>query len=241
MNVTIFCENGEWLFKGAQKEAYPNGMANALASIYEEAGLNVSLALQDRGNDGPCLTDEMLEKTDVLLWWGHGLHEQVSDALVEKIIERVWRGMGVIFLHSAHLAKPFRRLLGTPCSLKWREKDEKERLWFLKPGHPVFAGLEGEYLDIPHEEMYGEPFGIPEPDELLGIGWFKGGEVFRSLAVFNRYAGKVIYFQPGHESNATYLLPQVRRLLLNLANYAAPTTALPKITCPMVQELEKLD
>lgn len=240
MNITIFCEASPWLYKGEQIKAYPMSMPKALSSIFEENGDNVTLVLQGPEEDGSALTPEILEKTQVLFWWGHGYHDKVADQVVDSVVDRVWHGMGVVFLHSAHMSKPFRRLMGTPCTLKWREQNESERLWFTNPHHPIFAGLEAEYLELEHEEMYGEPFGIPEPDELLGIGWFKGGNVFRSIAAYSRYNGRVMYFQPGHESNPTYLVPAVRKLLVNISRYMARDIFPGKIDCPCVEALEPL-
>ena len=68
-----------------------------------------------------------------------------------------------------------------------------------RPGHPIAAGL-GEYFEIPHEEMYGEHFDIPDPDELVFVSWFQGGEVFRSGCCYYRGEGKIFYFRPGHET-----------------------------------------
>jgi trehalose utilization protein len=50
--------------------------------------------------------------------------------------------------------------------LKWREANDKERIWNIMPAHPIAQGI-GEYFEVPAEEMYGEPFGIPAPDELI--------------------------------------------------------------------------
>ena len=195
---------------------------------------------QDDGDDGSMLTDEILDKTDVLVWWGHCMHDKVSDALVEKIVARVLCGMGCIFLHSAHLSKPLRRLLGTGCTLKWREVNERERLWVTAPAHPIAAGLP-EHIELESEEMYGEHFDIPTPDELVFIGWFEGGEVFRSGVTYNRGKGKIFYFQPGHESNPSYHNPLVRKILINAANWVAPSFEIGKpAECSCVAPLEKI-
>lgn len=117
-------------------------------------------------NDPDCgLPPEVLENTDVLIWWGHKAHDEVPDELVERVHDRVLRGMGFIALHSAHFSKPFKRLMGTSCALHWRDGDF-ERLWTVNPAHPIAKGI-GEYVEIPVEEMYGESFDIPEPDELV--------------------------------------------------------------------------
>ena len=156
------------------------------------------------------LTDEVLAKTDVMLWWGHMAHGEVSDAVVDKVHQRVLEGMGLIVLHSGHFSKIFKRLMGTTCNLKWREAGEKERLWVVNPAHPIADGL-SDYFEIPHTEMYGEPFGIPEPDSLVFVSWFAGGEIFRSGCCYYRGQGKVFYFRPGHETFPIYYQQEVRK------------------------------
>ena len=168
---------------------YPQGMHETIAGfLRSNADFTVRTAWLDQPENG--LTDAILADTDVLIWWGHMAHGDVQDAVVAKVKIRVLEGMGLIALHSAHYAKIFKSLLGTTCSLKWREATDKERLWNINPAHPITQGI-GEYFEIPSEEMYGEPFGIPEPDQLIFISWFTGGEVFRSGAktrpVFNSW------------------------------------------------------
>jgi len=167
------------------------------------------------------LTQEVLDSTDVLTWWGHMAHHEVSDAIVERVRQRVWAGMGLIVLHSGHFSKIFKALMGTGCNLKWREANEKERLWVINPGHPIVAGIE-EYFELPHEEMYGEHFDIPAPDELVLVSWFEGGEIFRSGCCFTRGAGKIFYFRPGHETYPTYFDANVRKVIGNAVRWAAP-------------------
>ena len=132
--------------------------------------------------------------------------------------------MGLIVLHSAHYSKPFTGLMGTSCSLKWREAGEKERLWVIEHGHPIVEGL-GEYFEIEHAEMYGEPFDIPEPDTLIFVSWFPGGEVFRSGCCYYRGRGKIFYFRPGHETYPIYYDENVRHVIANASRWAAPGNA----------------
>lgn len=158
-------------------QIYPNGMHNAIASHLRKQGLTVQTATLDEPEHG--LTEAVLAETDVLTWWGHLAHGEVSDEVVERVHQRVLEGMGLIVLHSGHFSKIFKKLMGTTCNLKWREVGETERIWIVEPGHPIAAGL-GEYFEVPQAEMYGERFDIPAPDELIFISWFEGGEVFRS-------------------------------------------------------------
>lgn len=200
---------------------YPNGMHEAIAEGLKGMlpAATVSTATLQEKEHG--LSVEKLAVTDVLVWWGHMAHDQVSDAVAERVHKRVLEGMGLIVLHSGHYSKIFKRLLGTTCSLTWREADEKERLWVCNPGHPIARGL-GLYFELPEEEMYGEPFAIPAPDEQVLISWFEGGEVFRSGCCWTRGNGKIFYFRPGHETYPTYFDPNVRRVIANAAEWARP-------------------
>ena len=113
------------------------------------------------------MTAEKLAQTDVLIWWGHAAHGDVADEVVERVCNAVWSGMGAIFLHSAHFAKPFKRLMGSPCNLTWREAGERERIWLTSRSHPIAAGLP-DHFELENEEMYGEPFGVPLTAHFLG-------------------------------------------------------------------------
>ena len=155
----------------------------------------------------------------MLLWWGHTAHGEVADAVVERVQQRVWEGMGLIVLHSGHFSKIFKRLMGTPCSLKWREAGERERLWVINRNHPIAAGL-GECIEVPSTEMYGEPFTVPEPMETVFISWYEGGEVFRSGMTWQRGAGRIFYFSPGHETYPIYHQPEIRQMLRNAVRWA---------------------
>jgi trehalose utilization protein len=199
---------------------YPDGIHGAIAEGLRERGLTVRTATLDEPEHG--LTQQVLESTDVLTWWGHMAHNDVDDKIVDRVHKRVLEGMGLIVLHSAHFSKIFKRLMGTTCNLKWREIGEHERVWVVNPAHPVAEGL-SDYFVIPETEMYGEPFGIPEPDSLVFINWYLGGEVFRGGCAYHRGQGKVFYFSPGHETYPIYYQPEVRQVIFNAVRWAAPT------------------
>jgi trehalose utilization protein len=163
----------------------------------------------------------------------------VSDAVTTRVQQRVLEGMGFIALHSTHYAKPFKALMGTHCSLKWRVAADKERLWNILPAHPIMAGI-GETFEIPQEEMYGEPFGIPQPDELFLISWFSGGEVFRSGATWRRGHGRVVYFRPGHETFPSYHQTEVQRIITNAVHWARPSVRIAD-RCPEAAPLEQAE
>ncbi len=201
-------------------EIYPEGIHNAIADFLgKEEDITVRTVTLDDIETG--ITREILRETDVILWWGHLAHGAVPDHIAEMVQEEVLNGMGAVFLHSAHKSKPFMRLMGTTCSLIWRESDDLERIWVSAPYHPIARGLDA-YFELPGEETYGEPFGIPTPEETVFIGWFTGGEVFRSGCTWQRGNGRVFYFQPGHETYPTYKDANVQKVILNAVRWVAP-------------------
>lgn len=199
-------------------EIYPEGMHNCIAdALNADPAISATTATLQEPEHG--LTADRLAQTDVLVWWGHAAHGEVADAVVDRVADAVWGGMGLIALHSAHFSKIFKKLMGAPCNLSWREAGERERLWLASRNHPIAAGLP-EHFELEYEEMYGEPFGVPEPMETVFISWFQGGEVFRSGLTWRRGAGNVFYFRPGHEAYPTYHDANVQRVLQNAVKWA---------------------
>lgn len=232
LRVTVWGENVHEQEHEFIRKIYPKGMHQCIADgLAEDRGIHVRTATLQEPEHG--LTQKVLDETDVLTWWGHCSHGKVDDEIVTRVQKRVWEGMGLIVLHSGHYSKIFTRLLGTSCSLTWREAGEKERIWVCNPGHAIAQGL-GTHFEIPNEEMYGEPFGIPTPDEQVFISWFEGGEVFRSGCTWIRGQGKIFYFRPGHESYPTYHQKEVKLVLKNAAHWAAPAGSKWIDTCPNV-------
>jgi len=219
LRVLVWGENIHEQENPIVREVYPEGMHNVIADgVGEKGEFEVSTATLQEPDHG--LTEERLANTDVLLWWGHAGHGQVNDDAVQRVVSRVWQGMGFIPLHSSHYSKPFLRLMGTSCSLTWREAGEKERLWVCNPAHPIARGI-NRYFEIENVEMYGEPFAVPTPDEVVFISWFQGGEVFRSGCTWKRGNGRIFYFRPGHETYPIYYHPMVRLVLRNAVKWAA--------------------
>lgn len=221
--ITIWNEFVHERSNPAVQAVYPHGIHEVLRTALQDR-LGAAAALRCATLDEPehGLSDDCLENTDVLLWWGHAKHDDVSERVVEQVHRRVLAGMGLIVLHSGHGSKIFRRLMGTGCMLRWREAGELERLWITAPGHPILAGIQGDYFELPATEMYGEHFDIPTPDELLLISWFAGGEVFRSGCTFRRGQGKIFYFRPGHETYPIYFNDNVQRIIANSVLWAQP-------------------
>ena len=225
MNIVVWNENRHEQKNPVVAEIYPKGIHGAIADFLQQDVHQVTTATLDEPEHG--LTEEVLNATDVLVWWGHLAHEEVQNDIVERVKKRVLEGMGLIVLHSAHFSKIFKTLMGTTCDLKWREADEKERLWVVDPSHPITAGI-GEYIELEKEEMYGEHFDIPTPEELVFVSWFEGGEVFRSGATFKRGKGKIFYFRPGHETYPTYHNQDVQTVIRNAVKWAVnPDTPTP--------------
>lgn len=237
MRVTVWNEYRHERADEAIAKIYPKGMHDVIANFLQAAGYDTMEATLDEPEHG--LTDEVLASTDVLIWWGHIAHDEVADAVVEKVKERVLDGMGLIVLHSGHFSKIFKSLMGTGCDLKWREAGERERVWVVDPAHPITEGLDS-YFELDQEEMYGEHFDIPTPDELIFISWFAGGEVFRSGATFKRGRGKIFYFRPGHEEYPTYYNEAVQKVIINAVKWAKNNQT-PVHTYGNVEPLEQLD
>lgn len=220
MKITVWNEFRHERTDEAVRAVYPHGIHRAIADhLASIEGFEPATATLDEPEHG--LPQALIDSTDVLLWWGHIAHGEISDEVAERVQSAVHRGMGLIALHSAHYSKPLKRLLGTSCGLSWREDDLHERLWVVDPTHPIAAGVD-RYFEIPKTEMYGEFFDVPCPDELVFISWFAGGEVFRSGMVWKRGRGRVFYFRPGHETLPIYYQPEVLRVIVNACRYLGP-------------------
>ena len=219
IRVTVWNEFRQERTDPPVQRIYPDGIHAAIAAgLREHDDLEVRTATLDEPEHG--LTEAVLAETDVLTWWGHVAHGEVADEVVDRVQRRVLEGMGLVVLHSGHFSHIFQRLMGTSCDLTWREDGGRERLWVVDPTHPIAAGLGAGFV-LPEEEMYGEFFDIPAPDRLVLVSWFQGGEVFRSGCCFERGAGRVFYFRPGHETHPTYYDANVRRVIANAVRWTA--------------------
>ena len=237
VRVTVWNEFVHEREDDAVKKLYPDGIHAVIATILN-AQPNITARTATLGEPEHGLTEDVLAETDVLTWWGHIAHEDVEDSIVDRVQRRVLEGMGLVCLHSAHYSKIFSRLLGTNCSLKWREVGERERLWNIEPGHPITEGI-GEYIEIPVSEMYGERFDIPTPDKLIFISWFEGGEVFRSGCCWERGHGRIFYFSPGHETYPIFYNRDVQRVIVNAVRWVQPRVLI-NDSCPNTEPLETI-
>lgn len=241
IKVTIWNEFQHEKAEGAHGDLirgiYPDGIHAALKKNLAADDLDIRTATLDEPEQG--LPDSLLDDTDVLLWWGHCAHAKVEDSLVDRIQKRVLAGMGLIVLHSGHMSKIFRRMMGTSCTLHWREVAEKERLWVVAPNHPITQGVPETFV-IPHTEMYGERFEIPDDGKIIFMSWYEGGNVFRSGVTFYRDNGKIFYFSPGHETFPIYHDPNVIKVIGNAIRWAAPIQIIPPRTTHLPEPDEKV-
>ncbi len=237
IRVTIWNEFIHEKMDDQVRKLYPEGIHNFISQFLgANDDIHVKTAVLEEPENG--LSDKIVNSSDVLIWWGHKAHDQVSDEVVTRVQKRVLEGMGLIVLHSGHESKIFKRLLGTNCSLKWREAAEKERLWNIEPGHPITQGI-GEYIELPQAEMYGERFDIPTPDKIIFLSWFQGGEVFRSGCCWERGHGRIFYFRPGHETYPIYYNKEIQQVIINAVRWAKPRV-FQENSCYNAKPIEKL-
>ncbi len=236
IKVTVWNEFYHEKSDAACTAVYPDGIHMTIARFLECDDISVRTITLDDDNCG--ISEELLNDTDVMIWWGHMKHALVPDEIAKMVADAVLKGMGIIFLHSAHHSKPFKLLMGTPCHLHWRDEGDFERVWVTDPAHPIAKGVD-RYFELEHEETYSEPFEIPAPDRLVFVGWYEGGEVFRSGCCYMRGRGRIFYFQPGHETYPTYHNETVQKIIRNAVEWAAPINRIPELICPMVEAPEK--
>ena len=235
MKVLVWNENVHEKEMPRVTELYPGGLHTYIAGFLKSDDVEVATATLDDAECG--LTDEVLRDVDVLVWWGHAAHHMVPDEVVDRVHKYCLAGMGLVVLHSGHHSKIFRRLMGTTCNLKWRD-GARERIWTIMPNHPIAEGVD-ETFALDPEEMYGERFDIPNPDDVIFLGWFNGGEVFRSGCTWTRGNGKIFYFQPGHETNKSFQNANVQKVIKNAVKWACPVRKNIEIPCPEFMPLEK--
>lgn len=235
IKVTVWNEFFHERVSDLPKSIYPDGMHNVIANFLKDDDVFVRTATLLDENCG--ITKEVLDDTDVLIWWGHAKHNDVPDEVATLVRNAVLEGMGIIFLHSAHHSKPFKLLMGTSCNLSWRLDGDSEYIWVCNPSHPIVQGID-RYIKLEHEEIYAEPFDIPEPNELIMIGSYDGGEVFRSACCYRRGNGKIFYFQPGHETYPTFYDPNVQQIIKNAVQWAKPMYR-SALECPKIMRIKE--
>jgi trehalose utilization protein len=236
LRVTVWGENRHEQHQPHVAEIYPDGMHNTIREgIEENLGPRAEVATVTLDDTEHGLTEERLRDTDVLVWWGHAAHGEVADEVVERVHRHVLAGMGLVVLHSGHWSKIFGKLMGTTCTLRWRSERDREIVWTVDPTHPIAQGVPHPFI-IPEQEMYGEHFDIPAPDELIFLSTFSGGEVFRSGCTFKRGYGKIFFFSPGDQDYPVYHHKDVRRVIANGVEWAR--TLRPERTDPVLLRYE---
>ena len=238
IRVTIWNEGVHEKKSEAVRKIYPKGMGWPIAQYLKRQQGIASVHISELHDKDQGLSDKILNNTDVMTWWGHMAHGEVTDENVARVHQRVLNGMGLVVLHSGHHSKIFRKLMGTGCDLRWREIGERERIWVVDPAHPIADGL-SDYFELQHEEMYGEHFDIPQPDQQVFVSWFEGGEVFRSGCCWHRSQGKIFYFRPGHETFPTYHDKTVLKVIYNGIKWVAPS-GVKKLTRGGLEPLEEV-
>ena len=236
IKVTIYNEFQHEKTSDTVKQIYPDGIHKAIGNFLGSDDIKVRYSTLD--DIETTLTPEILKDTDVLIWWGHMAHHKVPDEIAMNVRCEVLKGMGFIALHSAHHSKPFKLLMGTTCNLGWRENGDMERIWTINPAHPIAKGI-GRYFELEHVETYAEPFGIPNPDEVIFMGWYEGGELFRSGCTFHRENGRIFYFQPGHESFPIFYNENVQTIIRNAVYWANPVFRSEELVCPNIKLIGK--
>lgn len=226
ISVTVWNEHVHETTQPEIAAIYPDGIHGTIgAGLNRLLGDQVRVRFATLADPDHGLAEDVLESTDVLVWWSHIAQEEVHDDVVARVHDRVLRGMGFVGLHSATKSKIFRRLMGTSCCLRWRHGHDRELVWTVKPDHPIAHGLP-EVFAIPQQEMFGEFFDVPDPDELVFLSTFSGGEVLRSGLCYRRGYGRVFYFSPGDQSYPVYHDAIVQQVLANAVQWAAPTQAI---------------
>lgn len=213
--------------EAAMRRIYPNGIQGQIASFLRaEGGFEVTAAtMQDPGQG---LSPAVMDGVEVLVFWSHKHWRELDSQRVDELQNRVLDGMGLVLLHSAHASLLFARLMGTRTQcLRWREADERQRVWITAPAHPIAQGLGGEYFEIPADETYGEYFEIPQPETQVFLTQAAGGELLRSGCCWSRGRGRIFYFSAGHETYPVYHQPEVQRVICNAVRWAGQGTPLP--------------
>lgn len=213
IHVIVWSEGGE------PKSIYPTGINETIAEFLKgQPNLNFTISNLNQPKAG--ISEELLNKADVLIWFGHKKHEAVPDHLAVQIVNRVHKGMGFIALHSSHFSKPFKLLLNTSGAWQdYQEVDEPEHMHVLLSQHPIVQGVTD--FTLGKSERYVEPFQVPHPDSVIVEGIWDNGQHNREVMTWTVGKGRMVYIAAGHEQYPIYHNPQMQRLITNAAYWAA--------------------
>lgn len=113
------------------------------------------------------------------------------------------------------------------CFPSYRGDGKPSHVRTLLSNHPIAAGIPAQF-DVPHTEMYDEPFHVPAPDEVIFEERWDAGERFRSGAVWKIGQGRLFYFRPGHETFDVFKQPETLQIVENAVRWLGTTEAKPR-------------
>jgi len=206
------------------KDVYPKGIHGDIAEYLNASG-NVEAKVVQLSDPDQGVSQAMLDWADVLLWWGHQKHRDVTDETVQRIVKSVKEGgMGYFAMHSAHYSRGLIAILGTPCGLGSVGDGGAESISVVMPDHPIAKGV-SDFV-VPRTEYFGEPFGVPEPEAVVFKSTFEKGDNiwFRSGCCWTVGKGRVFYFRPGHETYPIMRQPEVQKVIYNATLWSAKRT-----------------
>ena len=215
-----------WSEQTEPREIYPTGISGALADhLKKQKGLEVKTA--QISDPGLGLTEEALNNTDVLIWFGHKKHNDVPDEVVNRIVKHIReQGMGFIALHSAHFSKPLKAALqATGSWSSYVNFGKPEQVWVVNPKHPIAKGIKD--FTVPKTEIYTEPFDVPTPEAVILEGTWETGHRNREVMVWTLDKGRFVYIRPGHEEYPIFFMPEMQQLVVNSVLWAGKKTTAP--------------
>ncbi len=215
-----------WSEQTEPRELYPTGISGALAEhLNQQKGFEAKTAQLTDAESG--LPEAALAQTDVLVWFGHKKHGEVPDEIVDRVVKHIReRGMGFVGLHSTHFSKVLKKALGaTGAWSSYKKLGQPEQMWVVSPKHPIAKGVTD--FAIPKEEIYTEPFEVPEPEAVIVEGTWPSGHRNREVMVWTLDKGRFVYIRAGHEEYPIYFMPPMQTLVRNSILWAAGKTKAP--------------
>lgn len=213
LRVHVWCEGT------APRAVYPNDVDGAVA---DHLGKLPTLQVRRGRLADPSagLAEDVLDATDVLLWWGHLRHDDVPNDRAEAVVRRVREGkLGLIALHSSCTSKPFKGLMGMACEPGgWREDGRPEHVKIVAPDHPIARGVTP--FTIPRSDMFAEPFEVPAPESVVLVSNWDNGETVRSGLTWTVGKGRVAFLRTGHDAFPVLFHPSVRQIIANATLWA---------------------
>lgn len=215
VNALVWSEGTE------PEDVYPDGIRAVIADALKADGIDTRTRSIEDKQQG--VIDADLAWADVLLWWGHLKHDEITDETVDRIEDAVREdGLGFISLHSSHYARPFKRLVDASGDLgEYRfDDDESESVGVVAADHPIAEGVDD--FTIPEAEMFGDPFDVPEPETVVLHSMYSNGdEEMDSGITFQFGEGRGFYLRSGHEEFEIYYMNEIQQILVNATRWAA--------------------